>query len=117
MDFCSAWFFVWQNIVVRIGNRTFSFILTFIALIIVTKLNWSLSILMVTIYYILNLWYPAYDACKQFETDIFEIDNNFETKKVEKKNIRATTFDFGAFSETTYRDDNGNETKVEHWKF
>lgn len=34
------------------------------------------------------------------------------------KRVTATTFNFGNhLSTTTYKDENGNETKVDHWKF
>lgn len=33
------------------------------------------------------------------------------------KRIRATTFNYGPFSTTEYVDEEGNKTKVDHWKF
>lgn len=55
---------------------------------------------------------------------LFSLDSsNYEnyivedsTPKVNKK-IRATTYDYGLFKETTYKDEDGNKTTVEHWKF
>lgn len=45
-------------------------------------------------------------------------DNNNSGTEKKKKKVTATTFNWSKnYSTTTYRDQDGNETEVDHWKF
>lgn len=52
-----------------------------------------------------------------FDSDNYE-DYTSGTTPTTHKKIRATTINYGkGLSETTYRDEDGNKTTIEHWKF